>query len=266
MALALEVAGNYEKFSRTNRASTERVSQLKIQIPKMNTQLEVVKKFESIDLKIQEKRKIISDSLKAIDKKYNEIFDLDDYEKKQINELYDLQLGATPSRNNADYWIDGTEKWISVGDMGKYIEYTENTSEKITKLAIEEGNIKCVPKGTVIMSFKLTVGRTAITSEDIYTNEAIMSFLPKDGTSISNLFLKIYLSKYNWEDDTMDAVKGSTLNKDSIGAATISIPPHEIQKSFEKEVKSLYQKANSNNDELIKLLEARDILLTKYIR
>lgn len=266
MALALEVAGDFEKFSRTNRASTERVSQLKIQIPKMKMQLDVIKHFENVDTQIKEKREKINSILHSINDNFEKTFNLDSYKKTPISELYELQLGCTPPRNNSDYWLDGNKKWISVADMGKYIAYTENTSECITEKAVLESNIKVVPKNTVIMSFKLTIGRTAITSEEIYTNEAIMAFIPKEGTNISNIFLKIYLSKYKWDTDTMDAVKGVTLNKDSIGEAFISIPPKDLQDQFEKVVSSLYKEANDSNNELIKLLEERELLLNKYIR
>lgn len=266
MALALEVAGEFEKFSRTNRASIERVSQLKIQIPTMKMQLDVIKKFKDVDNQIKEKRKIVKSALDKINDIYNETFDFSMYERKTISELYDLQLGATPSRSNGDYWQNGNNKWISVADMGKYILYTENTSEYITEKAIDESNIKIVPKNTVIMSFKLTIGRTAITSEKIYTNEAIMSFIPKENTDISNIFLKVFLSKYQWEDDTMDAVKGITLNKDSVGEAIISIPPKEKQVEFENRVKVLYNEANESNEDLIKLIDEREKLLNKYIR
>lgn len=60
--------------------------------------------------------------------------------------------------------------------MGKYKRFTKDTTEFITDIAIADTGIKFVPANTVIMSFKLTIGRTAITSENIFTNEAIIAY------------------------------------------------------------------------------------------
>lgn len=100
------------------------------------------------------------------------------------------------------------------------------------QLIIEESGIKIVPANTVIMSSKLTIGRTAITSEDIYTNEAIVAFNKKASTLIMNDYLRLYLSLYDWTEEQMNAVKGVTLNSTSIGNVLVSIPPIELQKLF----------------------------------
>ena len=149
----------------------------------------------------------------------------------KIDEAFTLQMGKTPAREKPAYWRSPDYRWISIADLSNYGTYTADTKEKISKQAVEETGIKIVPKGTVIMSFKLTIGRTAITSEDIYTNEAIMAFLPKR-KDIDTDFLRLYLSIKDWTDDAKQAVKGATLNKQSIGSATITIPPIEEQKSF----------------------------------
>ncbi|MCQ2754926.1 MAG: restriction endonuclease subunit S, partial [bacterium] len=147
------------------------------------------------------------------------------YPLRYIDDLFDLQLGKTPSRKISKYWNDGKYKWISIADMGQYADYTDDTSEKISQSAIEETGIKLVPKNTVIMSFKLTIGRTAITSEDIYTNEAIVAFIDKKVEEFDVMYLKIFLSIYNWTERQMNAVKGATLNKTSIGKMRIPILP-----------------------------------------
>ena len=81
------------------------------------------------------------------------------------------------------------------------------------------------------MSFKLSIGRTAITSENIYTNEAIMAFIPKR-TDIDTEFLRLCLSLKDWSVDAKQAVKGATLNKQSIGCAEIIIPPIDEQRKI----------------------------------
>ena len=148
-----------------------------------------------------------------------------------LADAFTLQMGKTPSRDIHAYWNSPDYRWISIADLSNYGNYTGDTKEKISQAAVDNTGIRPVPKGSVIMSFKLTIGKTAITSEDIYTNEAIMAFLPKR-TDIDIEFLRLYLSVKNWSDDAKQAVKGVTLNKQSIGAATMVVPPIDEQRRF----------------------------------
>ncbi|WKB71142.1 restriction endonuclease subunit S [Ligilactobacillus ruminis] len=154
------------------------------------------------------------------------------YKIRPINEVFDLQLGKTPSRTESKYWCTKGHKWVSVSDMGRYDRFTSDTSEYISDEAVIDTGIKIVPKGTVIMSFKLTIGRASITNEDIYTNEAIVAFLSKETEYINNDYLRLYLSTYDWSYGQMNAVKGMTLNSTSIGKAILVIPPKHLQDTF----------------------------------
>ena len=159
------------------------------------------------------------------------MFDTRSDKKECLKKLFNLQMGKTPARAEKRLWETGDHRWISIADMSTYGKYTGDTKEYLSDLAVRETGIKIVPKGTVIMSFKLTVGRTAITSEDIYTNEAIMAFIPK--TDQFNLdYLRYALHYYDWTDGLQNAVKGVTLNKAIIGDAVFSIPAMELQNRF----------------------------------
>ena len=148
-----------------------------------------------------------------------------------ISNLFSLQMGKTPERKELKYWNSNDYRWISIADLGAYGKYTGDTKEYISQEAVDKSGIKLVPENTVIMSFKLTIGRTAITSEDIYTNEAIMAFLPKK--DVFNLdYLRYALGYKDWTAGMQIAVKGATLNKDIIGRATLSVPPIALQQKF----------------------------------
>ena len=149
-----------------------------------------------------------------------------------VKDEFKLSMGKTPARSNPECWENGTHKWISISDMAIYTRYTGDTSEYITDYAITDSGIKVVPKGTIIMSFKLSIGRTAITSEDIYTNEAIMAFTDFDKKKFNIDFLHFLIANKNWLLGAKQAVKGQTLNKESIGNAKIVIPPIALQEEF----------------------------------
>lgn len=91
-------------------------------------------------------------------------------EYKKINELCEINIGKTPSRNKSEYWGEGSG-WLSISDLKD--KFITKTKEEITSMAISACNMKIVPRNTVVMSFKLSIGKTAILKEDMYTNEAI---------------------------------------------------------------------------------------------
>lgn len=159
-----------------------------------------------------------------------------------VKDEFKLSMGKTPARNNPECWDNGNHKWVSISDMSSYARYTGDTSEYITDYAIADSGIKPVPKGTIIMSFKLSIGRTAITSEDIYTNEAIMAFADFDEKKFNIDFLHFLIANKNWLLGAKQAVKGQTLNKESIGNAKIIIPPIETQEQFA----SIYNQADKS--------------------
>ena len=178
-----------------------------------------------------------------------------------VKDEFKLSMGKTPARNNPECWDNGNHKWVSISDMSSYARYTGDTSEYITDYAIADSGIKPVPKGTIIMSFKLSIGRTAITSEDIYTNEAIMAFADFDEKKFNIDFLHFLIANKNWLLGAKQAVKGQTLNKESIGNAKIIIPPIDMQEQFA----SIYNQADKSEFELRKSIEAIDQVIKSII-
>lgn len=180
----------------------------------------------------------------------------ENWKYKKMSDVFDLQMGKTPSRDNSDYW-NGSETWVSIGDMGDG-KYISSSKEHITNLAINESGIKATPSGCVIMSFKLSVGKVGITTKSLYTNEAIMSFIPKEEYSISNDYIYYYLKGYNW-GNTNRAVMGITLNKTSISNGVILIPPLPVQRQIVAELdllSDIIEKQKQQIAELDKLAQA----------
>lgn len=178
----------------------------------------------------------------------------------RLDEIFDLQMGKTPSRNNADYWTDGQYDWVSIADLGSYQKYVEDTKERISALAVQESGIKSVPANTVIMSFKLSLGKTAITQEPVYTNEAIMAFIPTEKYVVLPDYFYYLFSAKDWIKGTNRAVMGTTLNKATLGAVSITVPPideqHKIAAVLDK-VSDLIAKRQQQLDKLDEAVRAR---------
>ena len=133
------------------------------------------------------------------------------------------QIGKTPPTKEAKYWDDSGLPWVSISDMEHYGEITE-TSRRVSKIASKDIFIyRPIPAGTLLMSFKLTVGKVAILSIDAYHNEAIISLSPYNGVSKEYLFR--FLPSIALGGQQKNALMGNTLNSESMAQLLMPIPP-----------------------------------------
>ena len=176
----------------------------------------------------------------------------------RLEELFDLQMGKTPSRSVTEYWESGNNKWISIADLSKCGKYIYDTKECLSDIAVSESGIKQIPANTVVMSFKLSIGKTAITSEPMYSNEAIMSFRDRKLVQLLPEYIYYLLLSENWDDGTNKAVMGKTLNKATLSKVKVNI--HSMQEQQEivyvlnqaTALIELHQQQLQKLDELIK--------------
>ena len=167
------------------------------------------------------------------------IFNKSEWKKVKLGDIFNLQMGKTPLRENKLYWDKGEHNWVSISDMNFSEKYLFSTKEKITDIAVKESGIKLIPKSTVIMSFKLSIGKVKIVKEDIYSNEAIMAFIPKENFFIDKNFLYYCLKSLKWNEGINKAVKGFTLNKNLISQKEIANNLDSIDNLLELRKKQL---------------------------
>ena len=158
------------------------------------------------------------------------------WESHKFADVFDLQMGKTPSRDNLSYWCGGNV-WVSIADLNDK-KYISESKEGITDDAVKESSIKVVPKDTVIMSFKLSIGKTAISTVPLFTNEAIMAFIEKDKSKLIPEYIYYYLKGYKWVGANK-AVLGMTLNKKTISEQTFSYPSLQEQEKIVAELDCL---------------------------
>lgn len=149
--------------------------------------------------------------------------------KYKLSDLFELQMGKTPSRDNPEYWYQPEFPWISIADLSNAGKYIYDTKESLSRLAVEESGIKIIPAQTVIMSFKLSIGKVSITPVPMYSNEAIMAFIDKGIVKIKPEYLYYLLLQRDWDEEANKAVMGKTLNKATLSDVIIDIHPIEEQ-------------------------------------
>ncbi len=141
----------------------------------------------------------------------------------KFGNIADFSAGRTPTRNELSFWNTGDYPWLSIADMndGETLMATRETvSEKAAKQIF-----RSAPKqiGTMIMSFKLTIGKIARLGIPAYHNEAIISIHPY--VSEFDPYLFKVLPFFARQGDTKGAIKGATLNRESISNIPIPLPP-----------------------------------------
>jgi len=150
------------------------------------------------------------------------------WQESPLGELADIAIGGTPSRDIENYWAsDRTDgfPWVAISDLhGRIIR---ETKEQITAAGVNNSNVKLVTAGTVLMSFKLSLGRVAFAGCELFTNEAIAAF--KSRGEIAEDFLFYVLPEAVRTTATDVAIKGATLNKESLKALRIPYPCKAVQ-------------------------------------
>ena len=154
----------------------------------------------------------------------------------RLGNIAKMTIGKTPARGDQRYWSNGEYSWVSISDM-KDLGVISATKERISAIAVKElmGNIS--PKGSLLMSFKLTVGRTSLLDMDAYHNEAIVTVLPLiDECNTFRNYLFRTLPLLSVAGDSKDAIKGKTLNSQSLSRLLIPLPPMSEQERIVQEL------------------------------
>ena len=217
---------------------------------KLDRQIELEE--QKLELLEQQKKgyiqKIFSQEIRFKDKNGNSY---PEWTIQKIEDISKVNKGFTPNTKNNKYWDDNRENWLSIAGMTQKYLYKGN------KGITEEGSLKHnkVNSGTLIMSFKLTLGKLAIVKEPIYTNEAICHFVWKDN-NINTEYMYYYLNSINISTFGAQAVKGITLNNDSINSIIVKMPIVEEQVKIANFLLN-FEKITEKQLEKVKLLKYR---------
>ena len=180
-----------------------------------------------------------------------------------------ITIGKTPPRKEHEWFLssDDDVKWASIRDMGECGTYILQTTETLTAEAIKKFNVSVVPKNTVILSFKLTVGRVAITDEKMATNEAIAHFgqLDSEYGLIQPEYLYAYLKQFNFDRLGSTSSIATAVNSKTIKAMPIMLADKACRDAFQKLVLPMLSKINCNQKQNQTLAELRDTLLPKLM-
>ena len=262
---------------------TDIVRDFDIDLPPLETQAKIVKILSTIDEKIEKNIEINHNLIEIADSIFQEEFlNFNSYDESEMNysefgyipknwsyktldEISEVTIGKTPPRKEQE-WFSETEgiKWVSIKDLGNSGTYIFETSEYLTEEAVERFNVNLVPKDTVILSFKLTVGRISITTEDMVTNEAIAHFKLNENSNITKEYLYLYLKNFNYESLGSTSSIAKAINSKIVKKIPILVPDDE-KSHIQEKMKNLFNIIKNNQEETNNLVKLRDTLLPKLM-
>ena len=179
--------------------------------------------------------------------------------------FFNMSIGKTPPRAEKQWFTDGDKgtPWISISDMGNSGTYVFHSTEGLTAEAISKHNVRVVPADTILVSFKLTVGRVSITTTNTCTNEAIAHFLIPDGFLREYTYL--YLKCFEYDSLGNTSAISKAVNSKIIKAMPFVMPDPEILQRFHQVGKPILEEIKNKQKTNIYLAEARDRLLPKLM-
>ena len=188
------------------------------------------------------------------------------WEILRANQLFDITIGKTPDRKIFEYFSNIPEcnyPWISISDMRSASTFVFKTKEYLTFNAVNTCNVKIIPKNTVLVSFKLTVGQVAITTSDMCTNEAIAHFTTDNATMREYIYL--YLKKFQYSDLGNTSSIGTAVNSKIIKNMKIILPSSGLLNRFHDYVYSIFEEIRLLNETSSNLTKQRDMLLPRLM-
>lgn len=261
-------------FTILNRGSTQPlitqtdVKNLTITIPSLGVQRKIAGVLGALDDKIELNNQINNNLEQQAQALFKSWFgDKTNPNRKTIKaeEFFNITIGKTPPRKEPAWFSENADniKWVSISDMGNCGMYISDSSEYLVPESISKFNVKIVPDNTVLLSFKLTVGRIAITDGEMATNEAIAHF-GTDKKEI-NEYLYYYLKKFNFQTMGSTSSIATAVNSKIIKSMPFIMPEEAELKDFHSVISPMFSQIKANQRENVRLSELRDTLLPKLM-
>lgn len=258
--------------------SLEKLLTFKIPIPPLKTQRKISSILSAYDDLIENNLKRIKLLEEKAFLKYKSEFDFfrpsnevnqiqNGWCVKRADEIFNIKIGKTPPREQSEWFNDEESKvkWVSIKDINNSTVFAFETSETITKMAVAKFNMNVAKANTVLLSFKLTVGKVTITTEDMSTNEAIAHFNIEDESLMCSEYIYFYLKNFPFDSLGSTSAIGTAINSKVVKAMPVLLPPQKVISEYKKDVEKDFKQIQILLKQNTKLREARDILLPRLM-
>ncbi len=256
----------------TTRASLNNgmLAELKISLPDIEEQKAIAETLTSLHNKVDLLKRHNKTLEQLAETLYRKWFANDsggNLKVEPLGKVFDIGIGRTPPRKEHQWFTLSPSdiKWVSIKDMGTNGVYMDTVSEYLTKEAIEKFSVPVIPESTVMLSFKMTIGRLSISTEKMVSNEAIAHFKQKEGSVLFPEFLYLFLKTYSWAELGSTSSIVESINSQIIKEIEIIIPDEHKIHELKNLIRPYFQKIKSNQIQIRILTQSRDTLLPKLI-
>lgn len=185
---------------------------------------------------------------------------------ERIKDCLNFKIGGTPP-TNVDEFFEGDNIWVSIADINNTAgNIIYDSTIKISDDAIRKSNVKLISKGSLLYSFKLSVGLTAFAGCDLYTNEAIASFEQNQKVNLN--YLK-YVFQSGFENNAAENIYGAKLfNSELIKFSKFVLAPLDEQQQIANYLDIQTAKIDEiiiKNKQLLKLLNEKRVTLINHV-
>ena len=184
---------------------------------------------------------------------------------EKAEDIFDINIGKTPPRKETKWFSNSKDDniWVSIADMGTCGMFISESSEYLTDEAINRFNILMVEEDSVLLSFKLTVGRVVIAASKLTTNEAIARFILHDKSYRE--FLYLYLKQYEYSNLGSTSSIATAVNSKTIKSMKLLNPTSDVIHSFSEITRPIFEQIRLFLAESHRLSQLRDTLLPKLM-
>lgn len=186
------------------------------------------------------------------------------WEIKRAQEIFDITIGRTPDRKQFEYFTNNEQDilWVSISDMKDNI-FISKSFEYLTNEAVKKVNMPMVEADTVLLSFKLSVGRVSITTKLCCTNEAIAHCNTNDKDLLEYSYL--YLKLFNYQNLGNTSAIGNAVNSTIIKKMKVVMPNRKLLEMFHNSTKGIFAIIKNLNYSNQNLAKQRDLLLPRLM-
>jgi type I restriction enzyme M protein len=245
---------------------TDKIENLKTGVAQFNLSLEQIKDFEiplppleiqqQIVAEIQEYQKVIDGAKQVVNNYKPTIIINPDWEMVELGTLAKLVGGSTPSKENSSYWENGNVDWITCSDFSNSPMYIDDSIRKITEKAVKENSTSIVPKDTLVLVTRVSLGKMAFVRKPTALNQDLTALL-FDGEKINKrygYFFMLSIADKIENDGHGATVKGVT--RDYVKDIKVPLPSLEEQLTIVKAIEEELQLINANK-RLIEIFEQK---------
>ncbi len=229
------------------------ISNLRVPIPPLEIQKQIVEELDGY-------RKVV-DGAKMVIENYKPNIEIkEEWKRVKLGDRkrFEIQSGGTPDSRNKDYW-SGNINWITLADLpsADFVTEISTSKRKITKKGLNESSAKLLPKGTIVVSSRATIGRIGVVMNQLATNQGFKNIIIKDKENINSNFVAFILTKLVGHMNCM--ASGGTfkeISKKSFEQLEVILPDIDVQNNLTEIIQSEQTLINSNK-KIIRIFERK---------